>query len=96
MSSHAEYWKNWMGRGHVVAFGVVGDPAGVYGVGLVQFANEAEVREFTSNDPTILSNRGFRWEVLPMPFGVVYPQSPMSGVNQTGAPNRGTTPRAAW
>ena len=72
MSSHAEYWKHWMAQGHVVAFGVVGDPAGVYGMGVVQFADEAAVRDFTANDPTILSNRGFRWEVAPMPFGVVH------------------------
>ena len=75
MSSHADYWKHWMAQGHVVAFGVVGDPAGVFGVGIVQFDDDGAVREFTANDPTILSNRGFRWEVLPMPYGVVYPQS---------------------
>jgi hypothetical protein len=74
MASHAEYWKEWMAKGHVVAFGVVGDPAGVYGVGLVEFDDAAAVHEFTSNDPTIRSDRGFRWEVLPMPFGVVYPR----------------------
>ena len=62
-----------MAQGHVVAFGVVGDPAGVYGVGIVEFEDEEAVRAFTSNDPTILANRGFRWELLPMPFGVVYP-----------------------
>jgi len=74
MSSHADYWKLWMAQGHVVAFGVVGDPAGVFGVGIVQFDDDRAVQEFTANDPTIQSNRGFRWEVLPMPFGVVYPR----------------------
>ena len=74
MASHAEYWQQWMAKGHVVAFGVVGDPVGVYGIGIVEFEDDAAVREFTSNDPTIRSNGGFRWEVLPMPFGVVHPR----------------------
>ena len=75
MASHAEYWKQWMAQGRVVAFGLVGDPAGPYGVGIVEFEDDEALREFTSNDPTIRANLGFRWEVLPMPFGVAYPQS---------------------
>ena len=47
MQEHAAYWKEWMGRGHVVAFGVVGDPAGVFGMGVVEFDGEADARAFT-------------------------------------------------
>jgi len=71
MQEHAAYWREWLARGHVVAFGVVGDPAGVFGVGIVEFEEEAEVHAFTGKDPTVLSGQGFRFEVLPMPFGVV-------------------------
>jgi uncharacterized protein YciI len=71
MQEHAAYWKEWMGRGHVVAFGVVGDPAGVFGMGVVEFDSEDDARAFTDGDPTVRSGQGFRFEVLPMPFGVV-------------------------
>lgn len=71
MQEHAAYWKEWMGRGHVVAFGVVGDPRGVFGIGIVEFGSEADVHAFTGGDPTIRSGQGFDFEVLPMPLGVV-------------------------
>jgi hypothetical protein len=73
MAHHAEYWRGWMGRGHVVAFGVVADPAGVYGVGIVEVEDELQVHRLTANDPTILSGQGFRFEVHPMPRGAVHP-----------------------
>jgi uncharacterized protein len=71
MQEHAAYWNEWLGKGHVVAFGVVGDPAGVYGVGIVEFDADEEVRAFTAGDPTIRSGAGFSYEIHPMPFGVV-------------------------
>jgi len=71
MASHVEYWRHWLDKGHVVAFGMVWDPAGPYGIGIVEFDDETAAQSFTSNDPTTQSGRGFRWEVLPMPRGVV-------------------------
>lgn len=71
MGEHAAYWSEALGRGNVVAFGLVADPAGAYGVGIVEFGNEAEVRAFTDGDPTIRSGQGFAFEVHPMPMGVV-------------------------
>ena len=71
MQQHAAYWQEWMRKGHIVTFGLVADPAGAYGIGVVDFAGEDEVHAFTSGDPTIQAQRGFRFEVLPMPFGAV-------------------------
>ena len=71
MQGHAAYWKEWLARGHVIAFGVVADPAGPFGMGLVEFESESAARAFTDGDPTIRSGLGFHIEVLPMPFGVV-------------------------
>jgi uncharacterized protein YciI len=73
MQAHAEHWKASMAKGHIIAFGVVGDPAGAFGVGIVQFEDEKAVRAFTDSDPVIASNRGFRYDILPMPFGVQRP-----------------------
>lgn len=69
MQQHAAYWKEAMGRGHVVTFGLVGDPRGAYGIGIVTFPGEAEARAFTDADPTIRSDAGFAFEVMPMPLG---------------------------
>ena len=71
LQEHTAYWREWLARGHVVAFGVVGDPRGVFGVGIVEFESGADARAFTDGDPTIRSGRGFEFEVLPMPRGVV-------------------------
>ena len=73
MQQHAVYWREWMARGRVITFGVVADPAGVFGVGIVEVEDESEVRDLTDNDPTIRAGQGFRFDVHPMPFGAVHP-----------------------
>lgn len=71
MADHAAYWRDLMAKGHVVAFGPVADGLGAYGIGIVQFDDDAAVHSFTNNDPVIKANVGFRIEVHPMPRGVV-------------------------
>jgi hypothetical protein len=73
MQQHAMYWHEWIGKGHVVVFGFVADPAGAFGMGVVEFDGEAEVRAFTQDDPTIRAAAGFRFEVHPMPLGATTP-----------------------
>lgn len=73
MDDHADYWRGLMAKGHVVAFGPVADGAGAYGIGIVQFEDDTAVRAFADNDPTIKANVGFRFEVQPMPRGVITP-----------------------
>ena|SRR5689334_4933038 len=73
MQEHAAYWREWMEKGHVVAFGVVADPAGAFGMGIVEVDDDAVVERLTANDPTILSGRGFRFDVFLMPRGAVHP-----------------------
>ena len=72
MQAHGVYWRDAMNRGHVVAFGVVGDPAGAFGIGIVEFSGPEEAQAFTDGDPVIKAGRGFRYDVLPMPFGAVH------------------------
>ncbi|MDQ4044022.1 MAG: YciI family protein [Chloroflexota bacterium] len=71
MQAHARYWQDWLAKGHVVAFGLVGDPRGAFGIGIIDFESEADAQAFTDSDPTIQAQQGFAFEVLPMPFGVV-------------------------
>lgn len=71
MQAHVVYWREALARGNVVAFGMVADPRGAFGIGIVRFETEADARAFTDEDPTIRSAAGFRFEIAPMPRGVV-------------------------
>ncbi len=51
MQQHVIYWTDLMNRGLVVAFGPVIDPAGVYGVGIVQADDPHQVSELIAHDP---------------------------------------------
>ena len=71
MEEHAIYWRGWAAKGHILAFGVVADPAGAYGAGMATFDTLEDAERFGAGDPTIKSGRGFSFEAHPMPFGVV-------------------------
>jgi len=71
MQQHSVYWRNGIEAGHVIAFGLVADPRGAFGMGIVTFDSDDEARAFTDADPSILSGRGFSFEIAPMPMGVV-------------------------
>lgn len=73
MREHAAYWQRCLEAGHVVAFGLVADPAGAFGMGIIEVADEDEARRLTAEDPAILSGRGFRYEIHPMPRGAIHP-----------------------
>ena len=70
MRQHSVYWQESDIWPHVRAFGVVGDPAGVFGIAIVHSADRARLQAVLDGDPAIRSGRGFRWDLFPMPFGV--------------------------
>lgn len=51
MQQHIAYWNDIMNKGMVLAFGPVLDPAGVYGLGIVEVENEQQVKDLIANDP---------------------------------------------
>jgi uncharacterized protein len=63
MQQHVIYWKNLMEQGYVVVFGPVMDPAGVYGLGIVEVDDEDEIKRFIREDPAGTINR---YEYYPM------------------------------
>ena len=63
MQKHVEYWQGLRQRGKVVVYGPVMDPAGAYGIGIVDVDSENEVRSITENDPAATINR---YEIAPM------------------------------
>jgi uncharacterized protein len=71
MMRHAEYWRTLVARGDAVLFGLVADPRGAWGVGIVGVADRAEATALTSVDPVILADCGFSFDVFPMPRGAM-------------------------
>jgi uncharacterized protein YciI len=71
MQQHAGYLSDWLAKGNVVTFGMVGDPAGAYGIAVMQAEDDDALRRITENDPVIRSGQGFRYETHLMPFGAV-------------------------
>lgn len=70
MGEHAGHWGALLDQGRAVVFGVVGDPAGPWGVGIAELDDEAAVQDFTAGDPVIRSGAGFSYDVFPMPNAV--------------------------
>ncbi len=66
MREHVAYWKGLLERGQALAYGPVDDPEGGYGIGIIALENDADLEAIRANDPTILANRGFKFDALPM------------------------------
>lgn len=65
MGRHADYLKGLVDAGPGVAFGPVFDPAGAWGLGIVEAADEAEARRMTDADPIVVAGIA-RYDVVPM------------------------------
>jgi len=63
MQLHAAYLAGLLANGTGIAFGPVMDPAGTFGMGIVEVADEAAPRAITDNDP---ASAVARYEIFPM------------------------------
>ena len=63
MQRHVEYWKPFVNNGTVIVLGPVFDPAGGYGIAVVEVENEEQLNEMISNDP---ANGLNFYEIYPM------------------------------
>ena len=74
MGRHVAYWKGLIDGGFkVFALGPVSDPAGVFGIAVIEVENEAAALELVRNDPAIRqSEYGFRCEMHLMSRGVMH------------------------
>jgi hypothetical protein len=73
MERHATYWRQLHETGQVSAYGLglVADPQGFYGVGIIQLPDDANLDALLDGDPTIIAAQGFRFEVFAMPRALV-------------------------
>ncbi len=65
MREHGAYWKEFQNKGICIVYGPVFDSKGVFGVGILEVEDEAEVGNFVKNDPVIKAGIG-SYEVYPM------------------------------
>jgi uncharacterized protein YciI len=71
MQEHVGSWMQHLSAGKVIVFGPVGDPQGPWG--LVRAHDLTDIQAFGAADPAIRSERGFRYEYIPM-INAILPQ----------------------
>ena len=71
MQEHAMYWQGKAEKGSAVIFGPVADPKGPWGLGIVDAADEGELKALIAADPAITSNIGLHYETYPMLRAIV-------------------------
>jgi hypothetical protein len=73
MQEHGVYWRGLMEQGMVAAFGVVADPQGPFGVGILTLDDVGDPEALMAGDPVIKAGIGARYVILPMPQAVTRP-----------------------
>jgi len=81
MRRHREYWTPRVEIGVVIAMGPVADPAGAYGVAIVEAPSRAALEAMLASDPAILADAGFSYEVIVMPAIAVRPSLPLAPID---------------
>ncbi|KWV50164.1 hypothetical protein AS156_14450 [Bradyrhizobium macuxiense] len=66
MHAHVAYCGELLRTGKALIFGPVADPAGVWGLGVLQLPDDADPQDIVANDPTMKANAGFTYQVMPM------------------------------
>ncbi len=80
MRAHREYWMPRVETGVVIAMGPVADPAGGYGVAIIEAVSEAALEAMLRADPVIAAGRGFAYENMIMPGIAVRPSLELAPV----------------
>jgi len=81
MAEHVDYWRPYVEVGRVAAMGPVDDPAGVWGVAIIEAESRAEVEALQARDPIVLSGRGFSYQNFLMPRVALRPVEPRAAVS---------------
>jgi uncharacterized protein len=71
MEEHFGYWAGRVEERQAVAYGPVMDPSGMYGIAVMEVADESAARVIAESDPAITSSVGFGFEVHAMPDAIV-------------------------
>jgi uncharacterized protein YciI len=66
MQAHGAYWSVLADKGIAIVVGPVADPAGAWGVAIVEVADEAAARALADSDPVTTSWLAFQYDIFPM------------------------------
>jgi uncharacterized protein YciI len=66
MQAHVAYCGELLRAGKALVFGPVADPAGAWGLGVLQLADDADPQDIIANDPVVKAAAGFTYQVMPM------------------------------
>ena len=69
MGRHVAYWQELAERGTAIVFGPVSDPAGAWGLAVVEAETKEEVRALGDVDPAVASGLA-RFEICSMPGAI--------------------------
>ena len=72
MREHGAYWQELAQRGTAVVFGPVNDPAGTWGLAVVEAPSEEHVEQLGRRDPAVTSETA-TFQVCPMPVAILRP-----------------------
>jgi len=67
MAEHAAYWRAKAAARTAIVAGPVFDPAGAFGVVVVETTDEAAAKALGENDPVVKAGLGFAFETALMP-----------------------------
>jgi uncharacterized protein len=70
MGQHMQFWAELFNRGLVAVYGPVFDPAGVFGMAVLEVANESDAEDIRRNDPAIASGV-CTGHLIPMEAGMI-------------------------
>ena len=76
MAEHSVYWGGHMTEGAVVVVGSVADPAGVWGLGVLEAESREAAERLVAGDPAITSGMITRYELHHMPLVLARPHAP--------------------
>jgi hypothetical protein len=76
MAAHGQYWRSYVEVGRVAAIGAVADPAGAWGVAIIEADSRQEIEALQARDPVVLSARGFSYQNFLMPTVALRPVEP--------------------
>ena len=81
MGAHSQYWRPYVEVGRVAAIGAVADPAGAWGVAIIEADDRPEIEALQARDPVVLSARGFSYQNFLMPTVALRPVEPRAAVS---------------
>ena len=70
MGLHMQYWASLTEQRIAVVFGPVFDPAGVWGLAIIEVADEMQAQSVGTGDPAVASGI-CRYELAPMQIGMM-------------------------